>query len=529
MKKLLAICLVALSWPAQAQHPHPLTPRQLYPGLFEAVQLQRVYADNKTFVDALPKQTPEAINRAYQQQKDRPDFDLWQFAQAYFTAPDAATNHYQSQVAVGLRHHIDTLWTVLQRRPDVVAAGTYSSLLPLPHPYVVPGGRFREVYYWDSYFTMLGLQQAHRTAVIRNMVDNFAYLLDTYGFIPNGNRTYYLTRSQPPFFALMVRLLAQEEGGPATLLRYQPQLLKEYAYWMAGADSLARGKATRCAVRLAGGEVLNRYWDSSDQPREESYGLDVEAAKLSKQAPAAFYRNVRAAAASGWDFSTRWFDASGTLGSIHTTDFVPVDLNCLLYQLEKTIANTYQQQGNAAQAQAFEAKALRRKNALLAYCWDEPSGWFVDYDFRQRRRSPVRTLAGVYPLTFELASPAQASRVAAGLQKDFLKPGGLVTTLSTSHQQWDEPNAWAPLQWMSVDGLEHYQQHGLAQTVAERWVNLNSNVFQQTGKLLEKYNVEDLNLKAGGGEYPLQDGFGWTNGVLLKVMNQYKLEEPHLK
>ncbi len=523
MKKLLTLCLVACALRAQAQHP---SPRQLYPGLFEAVQLARVYPDNKTFVDALPKRAPALINTAYQQQKGQADFDLKQFVQAYFTAPEAAGAPYQSRVAAGIRHHIDTLWTVLQRRQDTVAR--YTSLLPLPHPYVVPGGRFREVYYWDSYFTMLGLQQSHRTPVIRNMVDNFAYLIETFGFIPNGNRTYYLTRSQPPFFALMVRLLAQEEG-PQTLLRYQSPLLKEYAYWMAGADSLAPGAATRRAVRLPQGEVLNRYWDGSDQPREESYAEDVAAAGQSRQAPAAFYRNVRAAAASGWDFSTRWFDASGALGSIQTTDLVPVDLNCLLYQLETTLADSYRLQGNAQRAKAFEAKAGLRKKAILAYCWDAQAGWFLDYNFQRRQRSPVRTLAGVFPLSFGLATAGQAQRVAAGLQKDFLKAGGLVTSLSASHQQWDAPNAWAPLEWMAIDGLEHYGQHALAQTIAQRWVRLNIKVFQQTGKLLEKYNVEDLHLKAGGGEYPLQDGFGWTNGVLLRLMNQYKLEESSLK
>ena len=139
---------------------------------------------------------------------------------------------------------------------------------------------------------------------------------------------------------MMVTLLAQQEGGTQTLPRYQPQLLREYAYWMAGAEALAPGKARQRAVRMPQGELLNRYWDSSDQPREESYAEDVTAAKLSKQSPAQFYQNVRAAAASGWDFSTRWFGPDARLGSIQTTDIVPVDLNCLLYYLETTIAKS---------------------------------------------------------------------------------------------------------------------------------------------------------------------------------------------
>jgi alpha,alpha-trehalase len=252
---------------------------------------------------------------------------------------------------------------------------------------------------------------------------------------------------------------------------------------------------------------------------------DVTAARESKQPPAVFYRNVRAAAASGWDFSTRWFDASGQLASIQTTNLVPVDLNCLLYHLETTLARTYQLQGKAEQARSFQQKAAQRKKAILAYCWDKKAGWFMDYNWVLARPSSVRSLAGVFPLTFELATAKQARQVAAGLQQDFLKPGGLLTTLNTSGQQWDAPNAWAPLQYMTIRGLENYRQRKLARTIASRWVRLNSQVFQQTGKLLEKYNVVNTSLEAGGGEYPLQDGFGWTNGVLLKLLNDYKLDE----
>jgi len=522
MRQFLLALLLAAATAAAAQ-PLPPSPRQLYPGLFEAVQLTRVYPDNKTFVDAVAKEAPPEVMRAYDRQKDTPIFDLKAFVAAHFTPPAEAGGQYHSQVAAGLRHHLDTLWTVLQRRPDTVARAG-SSLLPLPYPYIVPGGRFREVYYWDSYFTMLGLAESKHTPIIRSMVDNFAYLLDRYGFIPNGTRTYYLTRSQPPFFAMMVTLLAQQEGGLKTLPRYLPQLLREHTYWMAGAETLAPGTTRQRAVRMPQGELLNRYWDSSDQPREESYAEDVAAAKLSKQSPAQFYQNVRAAAASGWDFSTRWFGPDARLGSIQTTDMVPVDLNCLLYYLETTIAKTYQLQGNAPRAAAFLGKAQSRKKAILAYCWDAKAGWFVDYNLRARQRSAIRTLAGTYPLAFELATPAQVSLVATGLQRDFLKPGGLVTTSSLSGQQWDAPNAWAPLQWLTIDGLERYHQSPLASTIAIRWITLNSSVFQQTGKLMEKYNVLDPSLKAGGGEYPLQDGFGWTNGVLLKLLNKYQPE-----
>ncbi|MDO7848833.1 alpha,alpha-trehalase TreF [Hymenobacter sp. M29] len=506
--------------------PKPASPRQLFPGLFEAVQLGRVFPDNKTFVDAAPRQAPATILAAWRREKNRPGFQLKAFVTAHFDLPAEGAMPFQTDVQAGLRHHLDTLWAVLARpaAPAVDAADSlaaFRSLLPLPRPYLVPGGRFREVYYWDSYFTMLGLAEAGKGPLLKDITDNFAFLIGRYGFVPNGNRSYYLTRSQPPFFANMVQLLARERGN-GELLRYRPALEAEYRYWMQGAETLKPGTAVRRAVRLPSGALLNRYWDDSDQPREESYAEDVAAAKLSKQPPAQFYRNVRAAAASGWDFSSRWFGAGGGLGSIQTTDLVPVDLNCLLYNLEMTLAEAARVAGQAAQARTYATKATQRKTALLALCWDPKAGWFQDYNWRRRQRAGVRTLAGVFPLAFGLATAPQASRVAAGLKANFLKPGGLVSTLATTRQQWDAPNGWAPLQYLAIEGLTRYQQTALADTVARRWVRLNSRVFTQTGKLLEKYDVVNVNRPAGGGEYPLQDGFGWTNGVLLKLLNREK-------
>ncbi len=517
MKKFFTVSIACLIF--AVAHAQQLSPAQLFPGLFQAVQLSGVYPDNKTFVDAIPKQDPATILKAYNQQKNKPDFDLKQFVDAYFTAPGSGSNNFTSDVKAGIREHIDTLWQVLYRKHNMVPP--YSSLIALSHDFIVPGGRFREVYYWDSYFTMLGLKQSHKNQLIKNMVDNFAYLIDRFGFIPNGNRTYYLTRSQPPFFAMMVSLLAKIEGD-TILVHYQPELLKEYAYWMSGANNLKNGQASKTAVRLNDGTLLNRYWDTSDQPREESYKQDVAAGKLTKQKLPDFYHNIRAAAASGWDFSSRWFDASGKLETIQTTNIIPVDLNCLLYHLETVIAQSYALQKNTAQKQFYQAKAAQRKKAILVYCWDEKAGWFMDYNWKLQQVSPVETLAGVFPLAFGLASKNQAESVAQKLKTKFLKSGGLVSTVNRTGQQWDAPNAWAPLEYMAIDGLEKYQQKELAKEVAERWTGINNRVFEQTGKLMEKYNVLDTDVKAGGGEYPLQDGFGWTNGVLLDLMNRYK-------
>src|SRR5471030_182635 len=467
------------------------TPRQLFPGLFEAVQLSDIFPDNKTFVDAVAKRDPGIIIQEYNKKKDRPGFDLKQFILDNFNLPPAP-GQFKSDISQGVRKHIDTLWQVLSRKHDTVSK--FSSLLPLPNDFVVPGGRFREIYYWDTYFTMLGLQEAGKTRMIQNMVDNFAYLIDKYGFIPNGTRTYYLTRSQPPFFSMMLDILSKDEGEKV-LLKYQPELLKEYAFWMRGAERLKAGHAYRNTVRMPDGEILNRYWDESDKPREESFKKDVNAVKETKQKPGDFYRNIRAAAESGWDFSTRWMDTTGKIESIQTVFIIPVDLNCLLYHLERSVARSYQLQGDDIKYRIYLAKATARKKAILKYAWSKENGWFMDYNWKLRHATPHVTLAGTFPLAFKIASAAQAAKVASVLKTKFLKPGGLVTTLKRSGQQWDSPNAWAPLQYMAIEGLNNYQQYPLARSVAEAWIKTNIGVYNDTGRLMEKYNVVDTDIK----------------------------------
>jgi len=242
-----------------------------------------------------------------------------------------------------INEHITKLWNGLKRQPDIIQSGT---LIPLPYPYIIPGGRFREIYYWDSYFTMLGLQKDNQIEMIQNMVDNFTYLIDLYGFVPNGNRTYYLSRSQPPFYALMVKLLAESKGD-SIYLKFLSSIEKEYDFWMNGTDRLTNGvKAYRRVVRLPDGEILNRYWDDTNTPRAESYHEDIKTAneavlKIPGSRQEDVYRNLRAAAESGWDFSSRWLTRDDenkfNLYTIHTTDIIPVDLNSLVYNIELTL------------------------------------------------------------------------------------------------------------------------------------------------------------------------------------------------
>lgn len=481
--------------------------------LFEAVQVKNILGDGKTFPDCIPTRPLTEINTDYLNTRELKNFDLKLFIEKNFTLPQPASSTYKSDPNKAAQEHITALWDVLTRKPDEKGG----SLIPLPYPYIVPGGRFGELYYWDSYFTMLGLEASGRTDMIRNMVRNFSYLIDTIGYIPNGNRTYFIGRSQPPFFSLMVKLLSRYDKD--ALLTFLPQLQKEYSFWMKGSELVSKNNVSSWrVVRMPNGEILNRYWDENNTPRPESHKEDVELSHHSSQRPEELFRHIRAAAESGWDFSTRWFKDVNSFASIHTTEIIPVDLNCLLLHLEQMLAKGYQMTGdNALHAEILSAQA-RRKTAILNYCWNEDSKFFFDFDFVALKQKTHVTLAGTFPLFFDVASSEQALIVAEVLKAKFLKPGGLTTTLEKSGQQWDAPNGWAPLQWIAYKGLRNYGLNDLATQVKSNWFTVNEKVYKKTGKMTEKYDVWSDDGDASGGEYPNQDGFGWTNGVYLALI-----------
>ncbi|WP_410014690.1 alpha,alpha-trehalase TreA [Sodalis sp. C49] len=530
---LLAIVLAAGAGPAvtamaapQPVESGPLVPAAavlppdiLFGPLFEAVQQARIFPDQKTFADAVPRENPAAILAQYQDQHAQAGFDLKRFVATHFILPSEG-KPYQPPAGQTLRAHIDGLWPVLTRKTDSVPP--FDSLLPLPESYVVPGGRFREVYYWDSYFTMLGLAESGNWERVKNMTDNFAHEIDTYGHIPNGNRSYYLSRSQPPFFSFMVELLAAHEGD-AVYARYLPQLKKEYDYWMRGADGLAKGAAAERVVRLDDGSLLNRYWDDRDVPRTESWMEDIATAARAKNRPAAeVYRDLRAGAASGWDFSSRWLTDPHDLATIHTTDIIPVDLNALLFHLEQTLSRASKAAGASGDELRYTRLADARSHAINRVLWNQQDGYYTDYDWRQKKITRPITAATVFPLFVRIAPRERAVSTAQAVRDQLLKEGGLTTTTVNNGQQWDAPNGWAPLQWVAVQGLQNYGQDALAQSIGTRFLKNVQNLYDAQHKLVEKYVVEGKGLGGGGGgEYALQDGFGWTNGVTLKLLDAY--------
>ncbi|MBV9986139.1 MAG: alpha,alpha-trehalase TreF [Chitinophagaceae bacterium] len=480
--------------------------------LYEDVQAAHLFSDSKYFVDCTPKTSPEEILLAYIRQKDQPGFSLADFIEEYFTPPEEPASNYSSTDR-SLEDHINALWDVLTRTTGE-GSGT---LIPLPHPYVVPGGRFREVYYWDSYFTMLGLQASGRIDLIEHMVNNFAHLIDTFGFIPNGNRSYYLGRSQPPFFSLMVTILV-EEKGKEILSRYRSQLEKEYQFWMDGEEIVSATNPThRRVVLLQDGSILNRYWDDNDTPRPEAFIEDTKLAARSGKEPSLVFRHVRAAAESGWDFSSRWFRDGKDMSTIQTTDIIPIDLNCLLLFHEIALCTIYENEQEPERMEKMLKRVMHRNRAIDTYCWNAEKGFYFDYQYKDRRSTGAYTLAAVYPLFFNLASPEQSAGVASFVLENFVQPGGLISTLTLTGEQWDAPNGWAPLQWIAYKAFLKNGHTELAHLVRGNWMRTNEKVYAATGKMMEKYNVADPDAKAGGGEYPNQDGFGWTNGVYMKM------------
>jgi alpha,alpha-trehalase len=502
---------------ATASTPQP--PQVLFKNLFVAVQSAQLFPDSKTFADAVPKSAPAEILARFDAAKPVSREALQAFVAENFVLPAQVSGTELPAVEHGsITRHIDLLWDQLTRTS--ASAPPYSSLLPLPEPYVVPGGRFRELYYWDSYFTMLGLVESGRHDLVEHMVRDFASLIDTYGHVPNGTRSYYLSRSQPPFFYAMVGLLEPKDPA-ASYSRYLPQLRREYAFWMQGEKSLARGTAHRRVVSLPDGAVLNRYWDDADTPRDESYREDTGLAQRSGRIPKQLYRDLRAAAESGWDFGTRWFADGRTLETINTTEIIPIDLNSLLFGLEQAIGSGCARVHDAACVSEFAHRATARRAAVNHYLWDAAGGVFRDYRWVKRAQVPRISAATLYPLFVALANQAQAAAVAEAVSHDLLKPGGIVTTPVVSGQQWDAPNGWPPLQWIGVSGLRRYSISPLAETVACRWMVSVNRVYEQSGKLVEKYDVVSTGRVGGGGEYPLQDGFGWTNGVMRELMALY--------
>ncbi len=481
---------------------------QLSGELFKRVQINKIFADSKTFTDSIPVFDQKTILKKYALEKKSKGFNLKQFVLDNFQIPVSKDSIIEDAVPVNrsVEQHINSLWSVLYRNPD---GPTHpgSTLIHLPNPYIVPGGRFREIYYWDSYFTMLGLANSKMLDMVKNICDNFCYLIDKIGYIPNGNRVYEATRSQPPFFVQMIELLI-ENTDTALLHTYLPYIEKEYKFWMEK-RAVALGKFT-----------LNRYYDQDNTPREEAYLEErLNAHKVTNSGKHNYYRHNRAAAESGWDFSGRWFSDHKSLAHCIAADIIPIDLNCLLYIYEKQLHDWYKVIGENKKAERYLKNGTDRVMIIQQYLYNKKEKFFFDYNYKTEKQSIYYSLAGVYPLYAGIATQEQAQSMAKILKEKFLFPGGLITSLYDTGEQWDAPNGWAPLEWIAIQGLKKYGFLDLAAEIKARWLRNCENTFKQTGTMYEKYNVVKVGNKPEDSEYPVQKGFGWTNGVYIALLH----------
>lgn len=439
-------------------------------------------------------------------------------------------------------------------------------LLYLENPYVVPGGRFNEMYGWDSYFIIRGLLRDQRLELARGMVNNFLFEIEHYGAVLNANRTYYLTRSQPPFLSSMILEVYEAEKAARRddrdwLAKAFESAKKDYALW------------TR-EEHLAGSTGLSRYYDFGDGPTpeslkdetdhykkvaayfvahpEEAKGLLAEKTKtdLAQNLPGKtyavrvceesanktdtncddagtisltsdFYKADRAMRESGFDISFRF----GAYGS-RTHHFAPVCLNSLLYKTEKDFEHMSIVLGRQTEARNWNKKAELRKEKMQNYLWDEKRGLFFDYNFTEKKRSDYLFATTFYPLWAGLATPEQARKVVSHLAQ-FEQAGGLVMTPHETGAQWDFPYAWAPIQLLAAEGMRHYGYENEAERISMKFVSMVTDDFRRDGTIREKYNAvtrtSDVTVTTGYHDNVV--GFGWTNGVILELLEEMPKRE----
>lgn len=450
--------------------------------------------------------------------------------------------HVHSPEARAWALEVHALWKRLARRvaPDVAARPDRHTLMPLPGRAVVPGSRFREVYYWDSYWVIRGLLVSKMYDTAKTIVLNLVYLLEKYGFVPNGARSYYTNRSQPPLLSSMVLEIYRATGDVEFVRTVFHSLLKEHSFWMSEIHNVA--------IADNHGRVhnLSRYQARWNKPRPESATIDEElASKLnSMAAKEKLYCEIASTAESGWDFSSRWMRNSTDMTTLATTYIIPVDLNTFLFKMELDIGALAKVVGDNATSEFFLNASKARHIAIDSILWNSEMEQWLDYwlpadadcqgvhEWKPNSQNRNIFASNFVPLWLNayhsefvrFADEAKSNRVMASLKASgLLHAAGIATSLTNTSQQWDFPNGWAPLQHLIAEGLLHSGSEAkkLAEDIATRWVRTNYAAYKATGAMHEKYDVEACGESGGGGEYKPQTGFGWSNGVVLSFLEEF--------
>ncbi|KAH8370512.1 hypothetical protein KR093_003838, partial [Drosophila rubida] len=518
-----------------------------YGPLLDTIQMAKLFQDSKTFVDmkltVSPTKTMEDFEAFMAAKNNTPTKDeIRQFVNEHFgekgTELDVwtPTDWVEHPAFIDLIHDPDlkqwgvdlnNIWKELGRKmkEDVHKNPDYYSIIPVPNPVIVPGGRFIEFYYWDSYWIIRGLLQSEMVDTARGMIENFLSIVQRIGFIPNGGRVYYWGRSQPPLLTAMVKSYVDATKDDLFAINALEILEHEFEYFINNNTVQAKG------------HNLVIYRDTSTGPRPESYSEDVETSQnfATKEAKEDHYSELKSAAESGMDFSSRWYiNANGTnegnLTDAKTRSIVPVELNAILYWNAKMIAEFHSKAGNIEKMVEYETKAQKIQEAIQAVLWNEEAGCWLDYDLINEKPRNYFVPTNLSPLWTKAYNISDTEKISASVLKYIEDmnldsfPGGVPNTLYNTGEQWDLPNVWAPMQYILVEGLDNLgtpAAKALSQRWGHRWVKSNFAAYKETLAMFEKYDAETFGGHGGGGEYGVQKGFGWTNGVIIEWLAKY--------
>lgn len=465
--------------------------------------------------------TPEMEKEWQYLKRTDPDFSPYVFAQNH-NMHKALRLEHAAQPDETAEQHLSNMWNYLMHDMSVPTA----TRLALKEKHVVPGDRFEEGYYWDSYFAMLGMATEGRWDEIRGMVNNFAGMLEEHGMIPNGNRTYYLNRSQPPYFAKMVELLAQHDGEE-TYIKYLPALEAEHAFWMDGINDIKPGEVHRRLVCLPDGSLIARNFRDGEGPRPEMLPQDIATAMMARMVTGRSleetYLEIGSICESGQDMTGRFMENGKDLHAANATSVSPVELNCLLFKLEQTIAHGNRLSGNRARAMRFDEMAGARQRTINKYFWNDKDGFYHDYNFVQQARTRVSSLSGTAPLYVGIAPDDRAQRVLATVKNKFLDSmgGAANTLLNESEHQWDGKRYWSFTNEMAIVAARRYKQEQLARWIGAGFLRIVRQGFTESRQFVEKYCQPDHNgsVVACAGEYTdTPTGFAPTNGLVQAII-----------
>ncbi|XP_048511996.1 trehalase isoform X2 [Athalia rosae] len=526
------------------------SPVYCHGNLLHTVQMAAIYTDSKTFVDTKMKYELNETLRLFDEFMERtggapsrsqveifvndtfdpPNSELEVWAPTDWVENPKFLDDIRDPILRQFAADLNHVWKLLGRKmkEEIKEKEELYSIIYVPNPVIVPGGRFREFYYWDSYWIIKGLLYSEMHTTARGMISNLVSVVEKVGHIPNGGRVYYKRRSHPPLLIMMVKAYLDFTNDENWLAENMWLLEKEFQYWMTNHTITVEKDGTNY--------TLARYYEKSTGPRPESYREDYESAQIftTQADKERFYRELKSAAESGWDFSSRWFVSEGTnkgnLTHTKSTNIIPVELNSILYGNAMMLAEFSERLGNSSRAEEYLKIADQWRKAVTAVLWHEEVGVWLDYDIAneiERDYFYPTNIAPLWTFCFDRADAQHhVSKVMKYLEKTqiMINYGGMPSTLEHTGEQWDYPNAWAPLQYIMIVGLNNTGDpwaQKLAYELAERWVRGNQIAFNETGHMFEKYDATVLGGHGSGGEYEVQLGFGWSNGVVLELMQKY--------